>query len=272
MDTSKLQGRQFRSQQELAQALRALYEEDRQEYIKQCADSKQFRILAENDHIILQDCIQEAGTLDTHYFIQDIYVAKRVHEAGISHIYDIGSRVDGYIAHLLSMNIQVTMLDIRPLKQTINGLDFIQTDAMDMSNIKNNSMQSVSSLHAMEHFGLGRYGDPINYNGWKKFLQTIKNKIQINGTLYLSVPVGRDEKVMFNAHRIFNPMSIIEVLMPELVLLEFGFIQNFQLYNYVHKTDNFSFLREIIKNRLGLYDCGIFIFKKIFNTPPLSTD
>ena len=178
MDTSKLQGRQFRSQQELAQALRALYEEDRQEYIKQCADSKQFRILAENDHIILQDCIQEAGTLDTHYFIQDIYVAKRVHEAGISHIYDIGSRVDGYIAHLLSMNIQVTMLDIRPLKQTINGLNFIQTDAMDMSDIPVVDELSVGKKYDKIFLMFGE-----NEVGWigNSFIETYEELIKKGG-------------------------------------------------------------------------------------------
>ena len=28
-----------------------------------------------------------------------------------------------------------------------------------------NSIESLSCLHALEHFGLGRYGDPINPEG-----------------------------------------------------------------------------------------------------------
>ena len=126
MDISKLQNRQFHSQAELGQALQELYEQDKQEYTRQCGDSQQFRIIPEEMWTFLSDCIQEAGNLDMIYFIQDMWAARKVYESGVKHIYDIGSRVEGYISHLLSMNVQVTMLDIRPLNHNIEGLHFIR--------------------------------------------------------------------------------------------------------------------------------------------------
>ena len=74
------------------------------------------------------------------------------------------------------------------------------------------SIDSISSLHAIEHFGLGRYGDPIDPDGWKKSLHKIQSKIKMGGVFYLGVPVGNKQKLMFNAHRIFLPSSLVKEL------------------------------------------------------------
>lgn len=111
---------------------------------------------------ILTDKYKAAGTIDEHYFLQDIYVAKKVIEANPEKHYDIGSRIDGFISHLLLFLNRVIMIDIRPLPQKIEGLDFVQGDATNLTSIRDNSIESLSSLHAVEHFGLGRYGDEIN--------------------------------------------------------------------------------------------------------------
>ena len=48
MDTNKLRNRRFNSQEELIQALKVLFEEDKQEYIRQCGDDTKFRIQDDN--------------------------------------------------------------------------------------------------------------------------------------------------------------------------------------------------------------------------------
>ena len=40
---------------------------------------------------------------------------------------------------------------------------------------------SISSLHAIEHFGLGRYGDPIDYYGHIKAISNITKMLKKMG-------------------------------------------------------------------------------------------
>ncbi len=67
---------------------------------------------------------------------------------------------------------------------------------------------SLSCLHALEHFGLGRYGDPIDPLGHEKGLANMAHLLRRGGIFYLSVPIGR-ECVEFNANRIFDPRTIL---------------------------------------------------------------
>lgn len=67
---------------------------------------------------------------------------------------------------------------------------------------------SLSCLHALEHFGLGRYGDPINHQGFRDGIENMSRLLRPGGNFYLSVPIGQ-ERVEFNAHRVFAPLTII---------------------------------------------------------------
>jgi hypothetical protein len=104
--------------------------------------------------------------------------------------------------------MNVTVIDVRPLVSKVSGLDFKQKDMMVVNGTEGISSESVSCLHALEHFGLGRYGDPFDWNGWRKGLVNLASIVKEGGRLYLSVPVG-PQVVEFNAHRIFVPQTII---------------------------------------------------------------
>ncbi len=236
-------------------------------YILEGEKDSNFSYKKEFEKICLKDYRETAGSIDNHYFYQDIYVASKVKKMGAKHIYDIGSRVDGYISHLLSMGIEVSIIDIRPLDYKVEGLSFIQGDAMKLEGITDSSLELLSSLHALEHFGLGRYGDPVDYYGWKKALNQFKRVMKMSGILLLSVPVGKTERVCFNAHRIFRPMTIVNELMPDMQLLEFTAIngsrkleldfRNSGSFDRVRNT-----MEEVSDKMLGEYDCGIFQFMR----------
>ena len=134
---------------------------------------------------------------------------------------DVGSRVDGFIAHLLVFR-PVTVIDIRPLESPISGLRFLQDDATDMVQVENDSVESLSSLHVAEHFGLGRYGDPVDPRACFRFMASLQRVLSPGGMLYFSVPVGR-ERVEFNANRVFAPNTIIQSF-PKLRLVSFSFV------------------------------------------------
>lgn len=246
---------------------RLKYLKDKYRYISMSFGQHSFLFNSANEFPKIQDYREMAGSVDGHYFFQDIYVANKIHASKIEHVYDIGSRVDGYISHLLSMDIKVTMIDIRPFPIKINNLNFIKGDATDLTNIPTSSIHTLSCLHALEHFGLGRYGDPVDPDGWRKALIAFKRIIALNGTLYLSVPVGVPETVMFNAHRIFDPFTIISGLYPTLRIKEFALIHDCQLYVFKFEdTASINTINDTIDNirlkYMGSYDCGIFTFVK----------
>ena len=292
MDISKLKDRKFANEQERTKALEELYAEDKAEYTRQRGSDTQFPIVENDQWIFLKECLGNAGGVGD-YFFQDMWAAREIYRSNVKHVFDIGSRVDGYVAHLLSMEVHVTLLDIRPLPKKVEGIDFIQADAMDLSNIPDNSIETLSSLCALEHFGLGRYGDPIDYNGWKKSLHAIKRKIKVGGTFYLSVPVGIEDRVQFNAHRIFKPITIINEMTPEMELHEFSWIDTpnarivtclkgltynsyvdipgSQFFIGLKKGCNTDVLEYVTKNQIGRYRTGLFTFKKSSLIPPPMT-
>ena len=180
-----------------------------------------FRIRFTDAFPILTDRSASAGLAEGHYFHQDLWAARNIfHERPRAHI-DVGSRIDGFVAHLLAF-MPVTVIDIRPLVSKVDGLTYLQDDATSLSMLKANSVPSLSSLHAAEHFGLGRYGDPIDPDACFKFIDSLQRVLAPNGRLYFSVPVGR-ERVEFNAHRVFSPSTILRCF-SSLRLKSFSFV------------------------------------------------
>jgi hypothetical protein len=158
----------------------------------------------------LLDKNSDAGTTKGHYFQQDLYVAQKIAESDVKMHADIGSRIDGFVAHVASFR-EIHVYDIRPAEAKIKNITFIRANLMSDNFKSSIKYDSVSCLHALEHFGLGRYGDPINPDGWKiglKNIVTMLDKTK-SSRLYLSVPTGR-ARVEFNAHRIFEPDQILQ--------------------------------------------------------------
>ncbi len=177
---------------------------------------------------ILTDMEESAGIAGGHYFHQDLWAAKKVFQQRPLKHFDIGSRTDGFVAHLLVF-MPVTAIDIRPLTSMIEGLSFLQDDATHLSHVATDSIASLSSLHVAEHFGLGRYTDPVDPTACFKFMSSLQRVLAPGGRLYFSVPVGR-ERVEFNAHRVFAPQTVLDHF-ANLDLVSFSFVgDDGQLY------------------------------------------
>jgi hypothetical protein len=159
---------------------------------------------------ISQPCLTDrfdfAGTIDRQYFYQDTYVASKIFKANPVKHFDIGSRIDGFIAQI-SIFRQVTILDIRPLNISIENVFFKQANICD-PNFSISEVDSVSCLHTIEHFGLGRYGDPIGVNLWEIGVDNIWKCVAKGGKLYISTPIGK-QRIIYNAHRIFKPSTLL---------------------------------------------------------------
>jgi SAM-dependent methyltransferase len=172
---------------------------------------------------VLADRTEEAGGADDQYFQQDLHVARLVREADPVRHVDVGSRIDGFVAHLLVFR-SVEVVDVRPLTSTVEGLSFVQADGSTLEPFADGSLPSLSSLHAVEHFGLGRYGDPVEADAPLRAFRTFERVLAPGGRLYLAVPVGR-RRVEFNAHRVFDPSDPVDLL-PGLELRSFDGIDD----------------------------------------------
>ena len=212
----------------------------------------------------LHDMAEEGGATKNEYFLQDLFVAQRIFSNNPKRHVDVGSRVDGFVAHVASFrNIEV--FDVRPFSTVIPGVIFHQANVMDFDAMKiyydsesDGYCDSLSCLHAIEHFGLGRYGDPIDPIGYQNGISNLAALLKPGGFMYLSTPIGR-ERVEFNANWVFNPNTIIDCATKNnLQLIELWIVD-------LEKSDVQPCLvniEEISKLSLKYYQLGIFIFSK----------
>lgn len=203
-----------------------------------------------NLYPVLSDRDEPAGQIDVHYFYQDIWAARHVYASRPSHHVDIGSRLDGFVAHVLSF-VPVTVIDIRPGPTSIAGLTFKQADATTLDDLESNSITSLSSLHAGEHFGLGRYGDPIDPVAHLKFMASLARVLRPGGRLVFSVPSGV-ERVHFNSYRVLSPDTVLSAF-SSLNLVSFSAI-----------TDGGEFIEDCEFDVVAdaEYGCGLYEFTK----------
>lgn len=199
---------------------------------------------------MLADFTSAAGVAGGHYFHQDLWAARRVFAARPATHLDIASRIDGFVAHLLTF-MPVTVLDIRPLESPVRGLTFVRGDICQMPGVASDSVESLSCLHAIEHIGLGRYGDPIHPDGWRAALRECSRVLAPRGRFYLGTPIGR-ERLNFNSGRVFAPSTIVGAL-PALRLLSFSAVDDAGALVEPADLDTLASAE---------YACGLFEFTK----------
>lgn len=225
-------------------------------YLKYLSDKAAFikagGVIA-NAYPIYDDFEKQAGTASGHYFHQDLLVASFINQAKpVRHI-DVGSSIEGFVAHVASYR-DIEVIDIRPLQNIGHSqIKFMQGNLMKLDPSLVGICDSLSCLHALEHFGLGRYGDPIDPQGHLKGFSNLHKMLKSGGTLYISFPIGKSA-VHFNAHRVFDPAEIL------------GWNKGlFELtrFDYVDDTGNMHCEVSLSHPPVLSYGCGIYTLKKI---------
>lgn len=195
-----------------------------------------------------------AGAASGHYFWQDLVVAQWVLAQKKSKIVDVGSRLDGYVAHVAASR-KLSVIDIRPIKKLIPNVEFIQADILNFKGSR--KFEIVTSLHTLEHIGLGRYGDPIDPEGHIRCFESLAKLVFPKGHLVVSFPIDSETRVEFNGQR------LIGVLEP-LLWAERNKLK-FTSFMYLDSDDKFldiskdSELANFDPNRGSL---GIYFFRK----------
>jgi SAM-dependent methyltransferase len=201
---------------------------------------------------ILGERFSQAGAMSNDYFFQDLYVAQKIFERNPARHVDIGSRIDGFIAHLAVFR-SVEVVDIRPLNLKVKNICFRQADLMKLPDDMIDYTDSVSSLHSIEHFGLGRYGDPVDYFGHRKALTNICRILRTGGVFYFSTPIGK-QRIEFNAQRVFDIKYLLDLFAEDYMLSCFSYIDDEgKFYENVKMTE-----ADIQSNFGCNTGCGIF--------------
>jgi SAM-dependent methyltransferase len=187
---------------------------------RQLGPPPSFRIRFSDAQFRTFERFENAGIAKGDYFLQDLWAARRLYQRGVRKHVDVASRIDGFVAHVLPF-AEVEYVDLRPLESEIEGLRFVKGSILDLPYAAS-SVGSLSCLHVIEHIGLGRYGDAIDPMGYLKAARELVRVLAPGGELLIGTPVGR-ERLVFDAHRIFDPQTILDAF-EGLELQEFSLI------------------------------------------------
>lgn len=188
---------------------------------------------------------------DAHYFYQAVWATERIIRNKTGDHVDVGSDIK-YIG-LLTTHLPVIFVDIRPIRTNLSQLYCASGDLLHLP-FNTNSIKSLSCLHVIEHIGLGRYGDDINPNGSIQAIAELIRVLAEGGNLFLSIPIGKP-RICFNAHRVFNPITIIDYF-HGLDLCEFSVVSDKHELILNASTEQFVD---------SYYACGLYWFHKPIN-------
>jgi len=215
-------------------------------------DLRRYQRLATLETVRLADaypCLSDRTPrtpFDAHYFYQGAWLSRRLAQTNPVRHVDMGSSV--MMISVLSAQVPVVFVDYRPLPVALAGITSVGGDLNQLP-FADRSLDSASSLHVIEHVGLGRYGDPMRAEGSRLAARELARVIKPGGRLFVSVPVGR-ERVCFNAHRVFAPSTIV------------GYFDGLLLERFALVDDAGHFAEDApLDAAAGLdYGCGMFEF------------
>lgn len=166
----------------------------------------------------LGDATDSTG-FDRHYIYHPAWAAQILSRTRPMEHTDISSTLT--FSTLLSAFIPTRFFDYRPAPIVLDGLQVGTTDLVNL-HFEDESIDSLSCMHVIEHIGLGRYGDPLDPMADRKAAGELQRVLKRGGNLLVVVPVGRP-RVQFNAHRIYDHRDFRNWF-DELELAEFSLV------------------------------------------------
>ncbi len=219
-----------------------------------CRHWRRYQYLSDNA-LRLQDsypCLSDWVTstpYDPHYFHQGAWLSRCLADSTPKLHVDVGSSV--LTIGVMSAIVPTVFLDYRPLNVKLPNLFNVSGNIVSLP-FASSSINSLSCMHVLEHIGLGRYGDPIDPEGANKAALELARVLAPGGRLYLTAPVGR-ERVCYNAHRIFSPTKLLNLL-PGLTLRSFSWVDDKGLLHSGGFPDDAA---------TNEYACGFYEFEKL---------
>jgi len=156
---------------------------------------------------------------DQHYTYHPAWAARKLAEIAPKEHVDISSILS--FSTIVSAFIPVRFYDYRPADLHLSNLDSRAADLKQLP-FENESIESLSCMHTIEHIGLGRYGDALDPKGDLTAISELKRVLKKGGSILFVTPVGKP-RIEYNAHRVYSFEQIVNYFSP-LVLKEFSLI------------------------------------------------
>jgi SAM-dependent methyltransferase len=120
---------------------------------------------------------------------------------------------NSYLGLMAAMGgFDVTAVDLIPVEWLYRhpNLNFVQTDIFDL-HASDAHFDLIINCSAIEHVGLGRYGDSREADGDLRAMQVLRRLLKPRGTMLLTVPVGQDA-TFAPLHRVYGPARLPHLL------------------------------------------------------------
>ena len=190
----------------------------RREFEEFAARDERFDVRWEHRWMIYQ----RSGTKNSYspeYLYHMAWAARVLQRTKPTRHIDIASWV--YFVSLVSAFVPIDFYEFQPTPLKLSDLSGGRADLTNLQ-FEDNSIESLSCMHTVEHVGLGRYGDPIDPTGDVKAMDELRRVLAPGGLLLFVVPTGRS-RVTFNAHRCYSYQQVVDGF-PGLILEEFHYI------------------------------------------------
>ncbi len=211
-----------------------------------------FNLLLKDSWLHLRDATAKTG-FDRHYVFHTAWAARILAENRPQQHIDIASSL--YFASSISAFIPTRFIDFRPADLGLSGLVSEAGNLLSLP-FDDATVESLSCMHVVEHVGLGRYGDTLDYEGDLRAAAELSRVVAENGNFLFVVPIGGVARIQFNAHRIYTYEQVLK-LFQNLELVEFALIPDDGAEEGLIR---FASPEQTATQR---YACGCFHFRKI---------
>lgn len=187
---------------------------------------------------------------DQHYVYHTGWAARQLALSRPKKHVDISSL--NYWAAAVSAFIPMDFYEFRSMDcQGLSGLFCGEANLTELP-FADNSIESLSSLHTLEHIGLGRYGDKIDAFGDVKAAQELVRVLAPGGQLLMAVPVGVP-RLIYNTGRVYSYEMVLDMFQPLKV-------KQFSLWTDYPQEFITDANPELVKDCEG--GCGCWVFEK----------
>ncbi len=186
--------------------------------------------------------------VDPQYFHAHIWTLSRLLNTPPAEHVDVASSYA--FVGLLTCLTRVRYVEFNPPAVVPKNMEVIEGSLLDLP-FADGQVASLSCLHAAEHVGLGRYGDPLDPHGTRKAAAELARILAPGGNLFFGVPIGRP-RVQFNGQRVHAASQIV------------SYFPGLDLTEYSGVLDGGAYVENIALDALDdcFGGCGLFWFRK----------
>ena len=169
------------------------------EYLRALGELRRTKV----DWKVFRELHFDAGTHPAAYRDYECaFAAEWIGKLAPGSLLDIGSYRHFLIGLMASR--EVTTLDVRSRAELLPNEKVVTTDAKKPK-LPPESFDLVLCLSTLEHFGLGRYGDEIDFDADRLAFSSLVRLIKPGGHFVYSTSLTRtNPSFVFNAHRIYS--------------------------------------------------------------------